>query len=261
MSDALARAKERQRHAERERNETEETLIRVREKAERDSTAAERRIRGLEARVEALESEGTGKRGQQMSLRPTEIALEKSGAQGLFVAIDDPDTVGVLLVPCSFEHRRVVSRADLENDFELHPARCATPTQPPSPQAEVADACMGAPQAEAQDCERCKGAGDGRIGVFGDFIPWDDHHPKGCCRAHTCPDCNGTGKQSPAEPQGDVVEKLADALELRERLIDAHFLEKLRVAVEQNAHRPIPSQRDELANLIEARLDRKDPDA
>jgi hypothetical protein len=64
-----------------------------------------------------------------MSLRPTEIALEKAGTKGLYVAIDDPDTVGVLLIPCSFEHRRVVSRVDLENDYELHPARC-----PASPQ-------------------------------------------------------------------------------------------------------------------------------
>jgi hypothetical protein len=67
-----------------------------------------------------------------MSLRPTEIALEKTGSKGFYVAIDDPDTVGVLLIPCSFEHRRVVSRAELENGFELHPARCSEPV-PPSP--------------------------------------------------------------------------------------------------------------------------------
>jgi hypothetical protein len=135
-------------------------------------------------------------------------------------------------------------------------------------------------------------------------------------------DRNGTGEQSPAEPQGeatkvdapaagstsspnscpepqgDVVELVAAiitegegwqgfapediprsawepnegrarqivaaiepllALDVKERLIDAHFLEKLRMAVEQNIHRPIPSQRDELANLIEARLDTPAP--
>ena len=58
-----------------------------------------------------------------MSLRPTEIAQEKHGAKGLFAAIDDPETVGVLLLPCSFAHRRVVARDELESDYELHPAR------------------------------------------------------------------------------------------------------------------------------------------
>lgn len=58
-----------------------------------------------------------------MSLRPTAIALEKGGAYGLYVAIDDPDSEGVLLVPCSFEHRRVVTRDELEADFVLYPAR------------------------------------------------------------------------------------------------------------------------------------------
>jgi hypothetical protein len=49
---------ERQRHAEQERNETEETLIRVRKKAEQDRIAGERRIEGLVAQVAALEEAG-----------------------------------------------------------------------------------------------------------------------------------------------------------------------------------------------------------
>jgi hypothetical protein len=65
----------------------------------------------------------------------------------------------------------------------------AASTQPPSPQAEV------------QDCERC--GGNGAI---------SEENVRGFVQ---CPDCNGTGKQPPAEPQGDAVE-----VRLRE-LIDA----------------------------------------
>jgi hypothetical protein len=70
-----------------------------------------------------------------MSLRPTAIAEERDGIQGLYVVIDDPDTTGALLIPISFEHRRVISRADLTNRFELHPAR--------SPQQSVPDTGEG----------------------------------------------------------------------------------------------------------------------
>lgn len=62
-----------------------------------------------------------------MSLRPTAIVQEQGGAKGLYVAIVDPDTTGVLLLPCSFEHRRVVTRVELEDGFELHPARVTQP--------------------------------------------------------------------------------------------------------------------------------------
>lgn len=60
-----------------------------------------------------------------MSLRPTGIALEQGGTQGLYVVIDDPESSGPLLIPCSWEHRRLdVSREDLQGDeWELHPAR------------------------------------------------------------------------------------------------------------------------------------------
>lgn len=64
-----------------------------------------------------------------MSLRPTAIVQEKGGAKGLFVAIDDPDTTGVLLIPCSFAHRLVVTRVELEDNYELHPARAAEPEE------------------------------------------------------------------------------------------------------------------------------------
>jgi hypothetical protein len=53
------------------------------------------------------------------------------------------------------------------------------------------------PLAPPEDCETCGGAGDGRIGMFGEFIPWDARHPKGCCRAHPCPDCS----PAPSEPE------------------------------------------------------------
>lgn len=58
-----------------------------------------------------------------MSLRPSAIAEEQAGLCGLYVVIDDPDTAGVLLIPCSFEHRRVLAREQYEEKgrFEIHP--------------------------------------------------------------------------------------------------------------------------------------------
>jgi hypothetical protein len=53
----------------------------------------------------------------------------------------------------------------------------AASTQPPSPRAEV------------QDCERCKGGGVELRQGCGEWI------------SDVCPNCNGTGKQPPAEPQ------------------------------------------------------------
>jgi hypothetical protein len=63
------------------------------------------------------------------------------------------------------------------------------------------DHVLPAAAAEVRDCERCGGSGE--------LIRWlvggeEDPRP--------CPDCNGTGKQSPAEPQGDVVD-LEDQLQ------------------------------------------------
>jgi hypothetical protein len=61
-------------------------------------------------------------KGETMSLRPTALAV---GRTGMFVVIDDPETKGPLLIPCSWEHRQTdVSRADLESSvFEIHSAR------------------------------------------------------------------------------------------------------------------------------------------
>lgn len=62
-----------------------------------------------------------------MSLRPTAIAID---SLGMYVVIDDPETDGPLLIPCSWNHRRIdVSREELARDYELH---SASPTQPKS---------------------------------------------------------------------------------------------------------------------------------
>lgn len=59
-----------------------------------------------------------------MSLRPTALALGSVGDNGMYVVIDDPESSGPLLIPCSWEHRRTdVSREDLAEDFELYQAR------------------------------------------------------------------------------------------------------------------------------------------
>lgn len=60
-----------------------------------------------------------------MSLRPSAIAEEQAGSRGLYVVIDDPDTAEVLLIPCSFEHRRVLTREQYEAEgrFEVHPSQ------------------------------------------------------------------------------------------------------------------------------------------
>lgn len=57
-----------------------------------------------------------------MSLRPTAIALDDQ--DGMYVVIDDPAAcAGPLLIPCSWNHRRIdVSRSKLAEQFELHPA-------------------------------------------------------------------------------------------------------------------------------------------
>jgi hypothetical protein len=66
-------------------------------------------------------------------------------------------------------------------------------------------------KAEVQDCERCKGSGQVFVGSVENGGVTD------------CPECGGTGKQPPAEPQGDVVEKLASwAFAGRESAL-AHF--------------------------------------
>lgn len=74
--------------------------------------------------------------------------------------------------------------------FECARVKAAASTQPPSPQAEV------------QDCQRCKGAGT----IDGDTYRPGEKVSHFSDRGFLCPDCNGTGKQSPAELQGDVVE-------------------------------------------------------
>lgn len=140
-------------------------------------------------------------------------------------------------------------------------------TQPSSPQAEV------------QDCERCQGSGEVEEGVY----------------INTCPDCNGTGKQPPAEPQDtecplkatphvasepqdDVVEVLARTLgwdldepdaepgEVRRNvekilaaitpLLTLEIRERLKAALEEEGHR-----RGCRLPLIEAVLDKEDSDA
>lgn len=58
-----------------------------------------------------------------MSLRPTALALGKNEA--MFVVIDDKDGPEVLLIPCSWNHRQVRAREDLD-DFELHRPTPAT---------------------------------------------------------------------------------------------------------------------------------------
>lgn len=68
---------------------------------------------------------------------------------------------------------------------------------------ELAEAAAS-PQAEVQDCERCEGKGSMSLPSLG--------APK----SHPCPYCKGTGKQSPAEPQGDVVGALAKRVHERE---------------------------------------------
>lgn len=99
------------------------------------------------------------------------------------------------------------------NDFQPAPALKAAPVieQPHD---------FSSPQAEAQDCEEV----DGQIEALakarrernrGDTLPWDElpEIAKGPIRKAAAEDLrNGTGKQPPAEPQGDVVEKLAEAL-------------------------------------------------
>lgn len=56
-----------------------------------------------------------------MSFRPTAIAEDEHGQ--LFAVIDDPGKSAALLVPMSFDHRRVINRRQLANEFTLHPAR------------------------------------------------------------------------------------------------------------------------------------------
>jgi hypothetical protein len=56
-----------------------------------------------------------------MSLQPVAIAEDKQG--GLFVVIDDQDAAEALLIPCSFDHRRVIDREELHGgDYTLHVA-------------------------------------------------------------------------------------------------------------------------------------------
>lgn len=69
-----------------------------------------------------------------MSLRPSAIVEQKFGPKGMYVAIDDPDTTGVLLIPCSFAHRRVASRSEISADFDVYPS------QPSSRDEEVREA-------------------------------------------------------------------------------------------------------------------------
>jgi hypothetical protein len=65
---------------------------------------------------------------------------------------------------------------------------------------ELAAAKQHSPQAEVQDCETCKGSGTDLYQGPGEWL------------SDVCPDCNGTGKQPPAEPQGDLVENVARAI-------------------------------------------------
>lgn len=60
--------------------------------------------------------------------------------------------------------------------------------------------CAPPPQPEVEDCKTCEGSS--RIEVF-------DPGTGALPERVPCEDCNGTDKQSPAEPQGDVVELLA----------------------------------------------------
>jgi hypothetical protein len=78
-----------------------------------------------------------------VSLRPTAIAEKRTG--GLYVVIDDPETVGALLLPCPFAHRRVVAPDELDADYQLHPARCSGVV----PLSEVKEALLGERAAEA----------------------------------------------------------------------------------------------------------------
>lgn len=55
-----------------------------------------------------------------MSLRPTAIALDSTG--GMYVVIDDPESSGPLLIPCSFDHRRIDISRDELSDWEIHSA-------------------------------------------------------------------------------------------------------------------------------------------
>lgn len=60
-----------------------------------------------------------------MSLTPTAM-LETS--TGLYVVIDEGEGYdAVLIIPASFDHRRVVARADLEAMGTLHPATTDSP--------------------------------------------------------------------------------------------------------------------------------------
>lgn len=60
-----------------------------------------------------------------MSLRPTALAVDRQSQTGMYVVIDDPDTDVPLLIPASFDHRRIdVTREELYGGrFEVHRAR------------------------------------------------------------------------------------------------------------------------------------------
>lgn len=62
-----------------------------------------------------------------MSLRPTALAVDRESQTGLYVVVDDPGTNVPLLIPASFEHRRIdVTREELYGGrFEIYPARAA----------------------------------------------------------------------------------------------------------------------------------------
>lgn len=58
-----------------------------------------------------------------MGLGPTALAMSKDD-NTMHVVIDEPDTNGPLLIPCSWDHRRIdISREELNERFCLHLAR------------------------------------------------------------------------------------------------------------------------------------------
>jgi hypothetical protein len=103
----------------------------------------------------------------------------------------------------------------------------AASTQPPSPQAEV------------QDCERCGGTGKEKCGCA-------SHRPD--CTV-TCLDCDGTGKQSPAEPQGDLIQSIAKVFYEREKALlggKVKPFEEVRGSLENTARELLPEPQGDL---------------
>lgn len=99
-----------------------------------------------------------------MSMRPTGLIVEPSG--GVYAVIDDPDAASVLLIPCSFNHRRVVSRDELASLGEFHPTQAAPSPLPVREEWRVVDKDGNPAPTNARPV-----LAGGDLGVWDEFAP------------------------------------------------------------------------------------------